>query len=208
VFESNVLEGARLALTLDPDPLLLEGSGAALPPVMADRTVCVTGAGRDALSYLGPYRLLCSDLVVVLGAERLDRRGRDELRRALSDWIEPEAIVACALEAEPLGELPPGARVAFFSTSDRARLGQDIDVRVSSPNLARRDLLEADLARAAKERCDVYLTELKAAAIELVAEEAERRGARIEFVRNRPQPLAGEPDLDEQLGRIYDEARA
>ena len=35
MFDSNVVEGARLALSLDPDVLLVEGSGAALPPVDA-----------------------------------------------------------------------------------------------------------------------------------------------------------------------------
>ena len=60
---------------------------------------------------------------------------------------------------------------------------------VASTNLARRAALEADLERAAAERCDVYLTELKAAAIDTVAERAEHEGARVLFVRNRPIAL-------------------
>jgi cyclic 2,3-diphosphoglycerate synthase len=48
-FESNVPEGARLALTLDPGTLLFEGSGACLPPVQVDRTVCVVGPRAEAL---------------------------------------------------------------------------------------------------------------------------------------------------------------
>ena len=47
---------------------------------------------------------------------------------------------------------------------------------VASTNLARRSALTADLDRAAAERCDVYLTELKAAAIDTVAERQPRRG--------------------------------
>jgi cyclic 2,3-diphosphoglycerate synthetase len=37
--ESNVLEGARLAASLDPGTILFEGSGACIPPVEVDRTV-------------------------------------------------------------------------------------------------------------------------------------------------------------------------
>jgi cyclic 2,3-diphosphoglycerate synthetase len=218
VFDSNVVEGARLALTLDPDVLLLEGSGAALPPVEADRTICVTTAGRaelEALSHFGPFRLLRSDVLVVFGVEGLDAGALAALKARLAGWIAPEAIVACALVPEPLGELSPGSRVAFFSTSAahegplRERLEQQgVDVCVTSANLARRELLERDMEQAARERCNVFLTELKAAAIDVVAEQAERRGARIEFVRNRPASLPGEPDLDDRLSQLFEEALA
>jgi cyclic 2,3-diphosphoglycerate synthetase len=43
---SNVVEAAALAEQLEPDLVLLEGSGAAVPPVRADRTVLVTAATR------------------------------------------------------------------------------------------------------------------------------------------------------------------
>jgi predicted GTPase len=57
---------------------------------------------------------------------------------------------------------------------------------VASTNLARRSALAADLERAEAEGCDLYLTELKAAAIDTVARRATERGARVAFVRNRP----------------------
>jgi cyclic 2,3-diphosphoglycerate synthetase len=218
VFDSNVVEGARLALSLDPDVLLLEGSGAALPPVEADATVCVTSAQRaerEALWYLGPYRLLCSDLLVVMGAEAVGGEELAGLKRRLSEWVAPEQIVACALVPEPVQEVHEGARVAFFSTSDaqeaslRESMAEaNVDVRMTSANLARRARLERDLELAASEDCDVYLTELKAAAIDLVAEAAEDAGARIVFVRNRPVSLPGEPDLDERLAGLHEQARA
>ena len=75
---------------------------------------------------------------------------------------------------------------------------------VASPNLARRSLLDADLQRARRERCDVYLTELKAAAIDTVAVHARRDGARVVFVRNRP--VGQDSDLDAELLRLYDDA--
>src|SRR5207244_6292468 len=43
VFASNVHAGARLAAELDPELVVFDGSGAALPPVATDRRVVVVG---------------------------------------------------------------------------------------------------------------------------------------------------------------------
>src|SRR4029453_12189031 len=86
-FESNVLEGVRIALREQPDGVGLEGSGAALPPVRAHATVCVTPAARagaQALSHLGPLRLLRSDLLVLLGAADLVPPARRQLHAGLA----------------------------------------------------------------------------------------------------------------------------
>ena len=45
-FESNMAAGAALAASLDPGAIVLEGSGSCIPPVQADRTVCILGAGE------------------------------------------------------------------------------------------------------------------------------------------------------------------
>ena len=74
--------------------------------------------------------------------------------------------------------------MALFTTGAPAVDG--VDAVLTSTNLARRSVLDEDLERAEAERCDVYLTELKAAAIDTVARHAAERGARVVFVRNRP----------------------
>jgi cyclic 2,3-diphosphoglycerate synthetase len=217
-FETNVPEGVRLALELEPDVLLLEGSGASLPPVEADRTVCVTSAARaetEALSYLGPYRLLRADLVVIVGAGGVDPAGLQKLEGSLARWCPGATIVGCELEPEPATEVRPDARVALFTTASeeyeaelRERLSAaGIDVRVFSSALARRRELERDLDRALRERCDLFLTEIKAAAIEVVADAAERHGIELVFVRNRPVSLPGEPELDRELEKLFEDAR-
>jgi cyclic 2,3-diphosphoglycerate synthetase len=187
-FETNMAEGARIAAALDDvDTLILEGSGACVPPVEADATVCIVGDPADALEALGPYRVLRSDLVLAMRdlPEELDR-------------LCPGRVVRTWLAPEPAEEIPDDARVAFFSTSE----GQIAGVRpvVASANLARRGALAEDLARAEEEGCDVYLTELKAAAIDTVAVHARRVGARVVFVRNRL--LSDDPDLDELLAGL------
>ena len=55
-----------------------------------------------------------------------------------------------------------------------------------------------------REGCDVFLTELKAAAIDVVAEAAARAGVRVVFLRNRPVAEEGEPPLDEALLELVD----
>ena len=44
---------------------------------------------------------------------------------------------------------------------------------------------------------DTFVVELKAAAIDMVAEAALERGAKLVFADNEVVPLPGEPDLDE-----------
>jgi flavin-dependent dehydrogenase len=106
------------------------------------------------------------------------------------------------LRPEPVEPLPADARVALFTTAVGPWEG--LDPAVASANLARRSLLDGDLDRARAERCDVYLTELKAAAIDTVAMHARRDGARVVFVRNRPVGIGA--DLDAELMRLHDDA--
>jgi cyclic 2,3-diphosphoglycerate synthase len=188
-FETNMVEGARLAATIDGvDALILEGSGACVPPVEADKTVCVVGDAADAIGALGPYRLLRADLVLAM------RDAPPELGE-----LSGAPVVPVRLEPEPAEELPADARVAFFTTGAGDLAG--VEPVVTSRNLARRSALADDLARAGEERCDVYLTELKAAAIDTVAVHARRVGARVVFVRNRVV-AADDTDLDELLAGL------
>ena len=187
--ESNVPAGAQLAASLEPGMILFEGSGAALPPVEVDRTVCVIGSREGALDHLGPYRLQRADLAVMTA----DDPG---LAEAAARWCRGP-VIPVTLEPEAVEPLEPGARVAFFTTG--AGLPAALDPIVVSRNLARRPALAEDLRRAGAERCDVYLTELKAAAVDTVAEAADRAGARLVFVRNRPRERPGEPGLDAAL---------
>ncbi len=218
-FESNVLEGLDVALRERPGVVVLEGSGAALPPVRAHATVCVTpaaGAGTQALSDLGPLRLLRADLLVVLGAAGLVAPARRRLEAGLARWVPPERTVCCALRPEPAAPVPQAARVACFVTAGpgaeanlREGLAQHgVEPRVFSANLARREALARDVEAAVRERCDVFLTELKAAAIDVVAEAAARAGARVVFLRNRPLADEGERPLDEALLELVAAARA
>ena len=175
-FESNVPTGAALAASLAPDAILFEGSGACIPPVEVDRTVCIVGAGPP--EPFADYLVMRADLVL-----------------APEGAVAPPDAVPFSLQPEPAESLPDAARVALFTTGAPPPLG--VEPVVSSANLARRTALLADLDRAVAERCDVYLTELKAAAIDTVAVCAQKEGARIVLVRNRPV------GVDDALVELY-----
>jgi cyclic 2,3-diphosphoglycerate synthase len=65
---TNLGEGMRKALERDPELVVFDGSGAAIPPVDANARILVAGAnqGPDLVTgYLNAYRILVSDLVVL-----------------------------------------------------------------------------------------------------------------------------------------------
>jgi cyclic 2,3-diphosphoglycerate synthetase len=169
-FESNVLEGARLAGQLDPELLVFDGSGAALPPVDVDARILVTSGAHDPRAGLNAYRVLVSDLVVDTGGA--DR----ESIRAIRDV----PIVTAELRLRPAEPLR-GRRTAVFTTGSAPVDDLDADVVHVSRNLARRDALEDELERV---EAEVYLVELKAAAVDVVAEAALARGAEVVLAAN------------------------
>jgi cyclic 2,3-diphosphoglycerate synthetase len=190
-FESNVLEGAQLAAQLGPELLVFDGSGAALPPVDTDARILVTNAAHDARAGLNAFRVLVSDLVVDTGGA--DR----EAIRSISDV----PVVAAELRLRPAEPLH-GRRTAVFTTGPAPVEDLEAEVVHVSRNLARRDALREELERVDAE---VYLVELKAAAVDLVAEAALARGAEVVLAAND----VVSDELDERvLSLVPDRSRA
>jgi cyclic 2,3-diphosphoglycerate synthase len=183
-FESNVLEGSQLAAQLEPELLVFDGSGAALPPVDVDARILVTNSRHDARAGLNAYRVLVSDLVV-------DTGGAD--REAIGS-ISDVPVVAAELRLRPTEPLA-GRRTAVFTTGPAPTDDLDAEVVHVSRNLARRDALREELERI---EADVYLVELKAAAVDVVAEEALARGAEVVLAAND----VVSPELDERLAAL------
>jgi len=183
-FASNVLEGSQLAAQLEPELLVFDGSGAALPPVDVDARILVTNSRHDARAGLNAYRILISDLVV-------DTGGAD--REAIGS-ISDVPVVAAELRLRPTEPLA-GRRTAVFTTGPAPTDDLDAEVVHVSRNLARRDALREELERI---EADVYLVELKAAAVDVVAEEALARGAEVVLAAND----VVSPELDERLAAL------
>jgi cyclic 2,3-diphosphoglycerate synthase len=209
---SNVHEGAQVAARLDPDLVIFEGSGSALPPVATSRRILVAGANQPpdlVTGYLNAYRILISDLVVLSMAE--EDGAHERLRAAIHELAPDVTVVAVALRPRPVEPIA-GRRVAFFTTAQpeaAERLGAHLrtehgaDVVHVSTSLARRDELRRELERLDAE---VYVVEIKAAAIDLVAETAAARAIPVVFADNEVRPLPGEPDLDAEVEALAEAA--
>ncbi len=171
VFVSNVLAGARLAAERKPDIVVFDSSGASIPPIAVDRRVLLVGARHDVDSYFNTYRRLVSDLVVAIDCE-------------------VEGAVTATLRLRPLAPLE--GRVAVFTAGGADVSHLDAEVVHVSPRLADRGALRAELAVL---DADTYLVEVKAAAIDVVAEDALARGRQVVLAAN---DVVG-PGLDEAL---------
>ena len=186
VTTSNVLRGAELAAEREPDLVIFDGSGAAIPPIDVDARILVSGAAQDPTAYLNAYRVLVSDLVVLIGG------GSDvDALRALKDV----PVVRADLRLRPVAPLE-GRRVAVFTTGPAPTEHLNADVVSVSRNLADRARLREDLERT---DADVFLVEIKAAAIDVVAEAAHERGVEVAFAENEIVTLPGEPSLDDAI---------
>jgi cyclic 2,3-diphosphoglycerate synthetase len=188
--ESNALDGAALAAELEPELVIFDGSGAAIPPVEVDARVLVMSSAQPVevvTGYLNAYRILISDLVLVTG-------GADEPLLEAIARVKKVPVVPVQLRPRPV-EPVAGRRVAFFTTAPSA-VHETVAAHLADPhgaevvhvsgNLARRDALREELQRV---DADVYLVEIKAAAIDVVAEAAVARGRELVFADNE---LVGE----------------
>jgi cyclic 2,3-diphosphoglycerate synthase len=206
VATSNVAGGAAVAVVLAPDLVVFDGSGAALPPIAATRTIVVVGGQQDAAvvaGYLNSYRLLLGDLVIVTMAE--GQSGWKSVRAAVADVVRPGTrIVGTVLRPRPIVDVGASS-VAYFSTAPRAAhavLAEHLadvygaNVVHVSGNLANRDLLRAELAGV---EADVFLIELKAAAVDVVAEAALERDVEVVLAANDLVSVEADADLDEML---------
>jgi len=216
-YATNLPVAAEIAARLDPRLVVLEGSGAAVPPVPWDAGVLVAPAGVPPEylgGYLGPYRLLRSDLVVVTmaagplaGPENLSA-----LRSHVLRFLDESQLLITDFVPVPLADVRD-ARVFFVTTApggvaarqvEHLREEHRCEVVGWSARLADRAGLAEDLDAA--QGYDVLLTELKAAAVDVGVERAIARGAEVVFVDNRAVVVEGSTDLDTALGEVIDRA--
>jgi cyclic 2,3-diphosphoglycerate synthase len=192
-FTSNVEAGAALAAERSPDIVIFEGSGAALPPIETRKRVLVASGQQGpelVTGYLNAYRILVSDLVVVLDGTR---EHADAIR-------ELKDVPVVDAQLKPRAVEPVEGRVAVFTTATphaAERIGaslrdQGLEVVHVSSSLSRRDELRRELETV---EADTYLIELKAAAIDVVAEAADERGIPIVLLSNDVDA----PGLDQEL---------
>ncbi len=208
-FVSNVLEGAEIANGLDTGVTVFDGSGAAMPPVRVEGRILVAGAHQDpeyVVGYLGTYRLLISDLLLLTMSEEpmADEEKVRDLVDAVHDVRPDLTVIPTVFRPRPVGEIE-GMRVAYVSTAPETVLGKlsahleeqhGCEVVAASGNLSDRKRLASDLD--GMPEVDTYLTEIKAAAVDVVTRRGSEEGKPVVYCDNDP---VGE-GLDEELLRL------
>ena len=207
-FVSNVLEGAEIANGLDTRITVFDGSGAALPPVAVGGRVLVAGAHQDpeyVTGFLGAYRLLVSDLLLLTMSEE-PMASEERVRRIVEavHEIKPGLqVMPTVFRPRPVGEVR-NLKVAYVSTAPRAVLKvlcrhledrYGCEVVAASGSLSDRRGLARDLEEMQGSGVEAYLTEIKAAAVDVVT----RRGAEEEkpvfYCDNDPVAVADRDGL-------------
>ena len=200
--DSTFEAGVRLANARPEQLLVLEGSGSAVPPVHADVTLCVVPATADPElvgGYLGAYRLLLADLIVVTMAEQGAAAVLEPIRRLAPDT----QVVETVLRPTPLQ--PVEGRRVFYVTTAPATAGDTLVAHLESEhgatvvgtshNLARRPQLADDLEQTGG--ADVVLVELKAAGVDMAARVALARGLDVVFCDNRVVTNGGDGTFEQ-----------
>lgn len=209
-FASNVREAAEMAVGTGAGLVLLEGSGASIPPIPWDGgvLVCAASTPEEYLAgYLGPYRLLLSDLVVLTMGLGPDV-GPEDLAALTSHVhrLKPDArIVVTDFRPVPIGDVR--GRKVYFATTAPPAVGPALASHLEEAfgcvvvglthRLADRTGLAEDLEEAPP--FEVLVTELKAAAVDVAAERATARGAEVVFADNRAITLEGDGELPDLL---------
>lgn len=207
---SNFAEALEEAEKLGPGILLLEGSGASIPPARWDAALLAVDARTDPenlCGYFGLYRLLLADLVVLTMAEdSLDPHQVQAVEGCIRDRPNgsPE-VIRTIFRPHPLTDIK-GKRIWFATTAPpqaagllTAHLQDRFDAKVvgMSHSLADRQSLQKDLE--AVENADALVVELKAAAVDVVTRFAVDRGIEVVYAGNRVEILRGEKPLEEAI---------
>jgi cyclic 2,3-diphosphoglycerate synthetase len=156
--------------------------------------------------YLGPYRILRSDLIVITMSDGSHEPKhllpfRSHVRRLRAD----ARYVVTDFQAAPLGEVrdkgvyltttaPPEAASKQINHLEGLHGGRVVGFSTSLAD--RRGLIE-DLEAAGE--FDILVTELKAAAVDVACGRAVARGAGVVFLDNRPVTTGGDGELADLL---------
>jgi cyclic 2,3-diphosphoglycerate synthetase len=218
-YVSNVVEAGRVADRLAPPAILFDGSGAAIPPVMVDRRVLILGAHQkiDTLrGYFAPFRIRIADVILVTMCEPplADATRLEEIRATVSA-INPRAhLVETVFRPRPCYEGSLAGKRVFVALTAPETMGPTLAAHLEKHHgvqvvglthaLADRRRLRADLAQGLETRPDVVLTEIKAASIDVVAEEATRAGIPVGFLDNIPIACDAAIRLEEWLAFALD----
>lgn len=212
----TVSEAISVAENENPDVLILEGSGTAIPPARADAVVLVVGGAtppEEMFTPLGYLRLLIADLALVTMAEEpvLSTETLSALSSSITELGRDVPVVRTVFRPAPVGSV--AGKKTFFATTAPETAGRSMRTHLEEAHgaevvgithrLADRSRLSQDM-KDAEGSYEVLLTELKAAAVDVAARAARSAGADVVFADNIP--VAVEGDLPAAFDSIVERA--
>ncbi len=213
IFMSNVEEGIKLAEGIDPDLIIVEGSGASVPDIKTDKNICIVGAFQNwesIVGYLGIFRIMMADLIIVTMCEE-PIAGQDKIDLLISNIAKFNTrarIIKTIFRPEPLSDIN-GKRLFVALTSlkiigpkivDYLEKHYNCKVIKISFNLANREKLIRDLENSGE--YDGILTELKAAAVDVLTDYGIKNNKEVIYLNNIPQVQGDAGILKEELLKL------
>ncbi len=218
IFMSNIKEGIAIAEKLNPDLIIVEGSGASVPDVETDKNICIIGAGQsweNIIGYLGIYRILSADLIIITMCEEpiADRKKISFLEQEIKRINSGAKIIKTIFRPEPLSDIS-GKKVFLAMTASKV-VGPKItsyiereyncEIRQMSFSLSNRKELRRELKRC--DDCNTIMTELKAASVDVLTNYALSHNKEIVYMNNTLVVSGGEEILKNQLEKIFSKKR-
>ena len=203
VFLTNMKKGAELANDVDADFVIMEGSGAAIPPIKTNRHIVLVGLNQpieNIKSYFGPFRIKLADLVILTMCEEpmASPEKVKEVEEFIKD-INPEAeVISTVFRPKPVDDIG-GKNILFATTAPDSikdvlvsYLEENYGCKVvgTTSHLSNRPLLQKDIEKYIDE-ADIMLTELKAAAVDVATKDALKAGLGVVYCDNIPKVCGG-----------------
>jgi len=210
VFITNMKKGARIANDVNADFVIMEGSGAAIPPIKTDKHIVLVGANQPIINienFFGPLRIKLADLIIITMCEEpMASLGKIERILNFIKNINPTAmIIPTVFRPKPLESID-NKKVLFATTAPESIKNVLIEhlenyyncnVVGTTPHLSNRPLLQKDIEKYIDD-ADIMLTELKAAAVDVATKDALKAGLGVVYCDNIPKVV------DEKYGKLSD----
>jgi cyclic 2,3-diphosphoglycerate synthetase len=214
IFMSNVKEGIKIAEKLNPDLVIVEGSGASIPDVETDSCICVISAAQSwegIVGYLGIYRILSADLIILTQCEEpaADIDKINFLEERIREVNSRAPLIKTIFRPQPLADIK-GKMIFMAMTASRdiehkikEYMEDNFKCRIQkiSFNLSDRKKLKIDLEKS--KNYETILTELKAASVDVLTDYAYRNKKEVVYMNNIPIILGGEDLLKKELKKLF-----
>lgn len=203
VFLTNMKKGAELANEVDSDFVIMEGSGAAIPPIKTNRHIVLVGANQPLINlerFFGPFRIKLADLVIITMCEEpMASSGKVKKIEEFIKKANPEAeVISTVFRPKPLENIE-NKNVLFATTAPDSikeilvnYLEENYSCNVvgTTSHLSNRPLLQKDIEKYIND-ADIMLTELKAAAVDVATKDALEAGLGVVYCDNIPKVCGG-----------------